>query len=146
MDTFEDDNPKNLYVIRRKLAALRMPPGPIGNHCHYQYSVGDFEVWIYTRKTGIYQSQSNKDRQEMIENDSIVKHDKVNVSLYEWQGQDKVKVRYHVDLERDTRFSHYQPIKYAEWPGYSKGDDMPLPHLCELIKYLYRISNLTAFL
>lgn len=48
-----------------------------------------------------------------------------------------------INLEKDLRFKGYSPIKYKEFEGLSNGQEMPIAHLCELIKYLYRLNKLS---
>ena len=79
--------------------------------------------------------------------DRIIHHDVLDVSLYEFKRhQDGGSYETYIDLEKDSRFKNYQPIKYSEFAGYSTGREMPINHLCELVKYLHRLSNLSAFL
>lgn len=135
MDTFEDDNPKNIYVIKRKLADLK----PIGNH-RWEFVVGNFSIFIYPYETGDVPPGQI---------DTPVRHDKLNVILNE---KTKTNVVSSVSLRDDPRFKNYEPIQYnvIETPNgkinLSNGDNMPLLQLCELIRYLYRLSNLTAFM
>jgi hypothetical protein len=68
-----------------------------------------------------------------------------NVYLTEAKKMFEGRVHTFIRLEDDYRFKNHKPIKYHELPGYSSGDDMPLEHLCELIKYLYRLCDLSAF-
>jgi len=136
METFEDDHPKNLYVIRRKLAALQKILG----RNHYEYYVGNFSLVIFTYPV-----------QEMppAEPDSIVKHNTVSVNLRE---TNKSGMTTSISLRDDSRFRNYEPIQYnvVQTPtgltNLSDGQAMPISHLCELIRYLHRLSNLTAFI
>lgn len=125
-----NENTKNLYIIRRRLAERVKRPG-----MHFfDYFVGNFLVKIRTPA-------------ERNSNDRITFHDILEVSLSE-------EMRYPngnpydspVDLERDSRFKNYKPIKYHEIAGFSDGREMPINHLCELIIYLHRLSNLSAFM
>lgn len=132
METFEDDNPKNLYVIRRKLGAIT--PDANGEWIYY---VGHFIVHI-----------TPNDHQGPVGPEKcILSYQRLNVHLYE-------KMRSNFDsiyMPHDVRFMDYQSIMYDVFHGpngplnLSDGRDMPITHLCELIKYLYRLSNLTAF-
>lgn len=126
-----NENTKNLYIIRRRLAERVQRPGiPF-----FDYFVGNFLIKIKTRAPHGNSS------------DRITFHDILDVSLSE-------EMRYSngnpydapIDLERDSRFKSYQPIKYHEISGYSSGREMPINHLCELIIYLHRLSNLSAFM
>jgi hypothetical protein len=136
MDTFEDDHPKNIYVIRRKLAGLQKVPG----RSHYEMDIGNFTVVIYT-----YQILDTPPP----EPDSIVMHKEVSVVLNE---RTKAGITSSVSLRDDTRFKTYEPIQYnvittpSGSINLSDGQNMPITHLCELIRYLHRLSNLTAFM
>jgi hypothetical protein len=121
-----DNEVKNLYVIKRRLADLKTL-----QYGGFEYHVGDFVVKIYT--------QPFKGMNTIDKNDCIVKHEKVNVLLNELNKRNGFYER--VNLENDPRFSNYEPIKYDDW----NGDNMPILQLCELIKYLHRLSKLTIF-
>jgi hypothetical protein len=137
MDTTldQEEYAKNIYVIRRKLSELRLYSG-----C-YQFDVGNFQVNMYPRDI--------QDVRPDDPYDSVLKHEKVDVSLFEKSA----KTNHHVivDLRSDTRFNNYKPIMYNTFESpsgivnLSDGRQMPILHLCELIRYLYRLSNLTAF-
>lgn len=137
MERFEDENPKNLYVIRRKLAELR----PIRGAGHYEYVVGRYTVHIFSY--GIQEAPSTDPA------DNLVKHESVNVVLNE---TDKSGAVSSISLRDDPPFRSYQPIWYdvIETPNgkinMGNGDRMPINALCELIKYLHRLTNLTAFM
>ncbi len=135
MDTFEDDNPKNIYVIRRKLAALKP------NRGHYEYPVGNYTVHIYTYATQDVPTGEESD---------LLKHEKLHVVLNETS---KSGVTDSISLRDDPLFKDYEPIQYhvITTPtggkiNLSNGEDMPIGHLCELIRYLHRLSNLKAFM
>ncbi len=135
MDTFEDDNPKNIYVIMRKLADLK----PI-NGTRWEYVVGRFIVNIYPYEIGDVPPGQV---------DTPVRHEKVSVVVNETT---KSGVTSSVSLRDDPRFKNYEPIQYNVMVtpngkiNLSNGDNMPILHLCELIRYLHRLSNLTAFM
>lgn len=134
MDTFEDDNPKNIYVIRRKLAALKPVRG------HYEYYVGGYTVHIYT-----YAIQDVPDDHEI----NLLDYQTLNVVLNETT---KSGVTSSISLRDDPQFKNYEPIQYnrIETPNgiinLSNGENMPITQLCELIRYLHRLSNLKAFM
>jgi hypothetical protein len=136
MERFEDDNPKNLYVIRRKLAELR----PIRGSGRYEYPVGRYTVHIYVM--GIQDTPPDQPG-------NLMTYDKLGVVLNETDKSGKTS---SINLREDPLFKNYEPIQYnvIETPNgkinLSNGDGMPLLHLCELIKYLYRLTNLTAFM
>lgn len=128
-----NENTRNLYIIKRRLAERKKFHG----QDHWEYYVGDFIVKIFANRI-----------QEHIDygpNDSIVNHNILDVNLYELQRSSSGKVETYLDLERDSRFATYKPIKYSEYPGYSTGKEMPLVTLLELVKYLHRLSNLVIF-
>jgi hypothetical protein len=138
METFEEDNPKNIYVIRRKLAALKAVRG------HYEYPVGNYTVHIYT-----YSIQDVPDNLSS-EEDNLLKHEKFHVVL---NVTTKSGVTSSISLRDDPLFKDYEPIQYdvISTPtggriNLSSGENMPIGHLCELIRYLHRLSNLTAFM
>lgn len=126
-----NDNTKNLYIIRRRLAERVQRPGvPF-----FDYFVGNFVIKIRTPAPS-----SNT-------NDRITFHDILEVSLYEEQRASNGRLYDSpISLERDSRFQNYKPIKYHETVGFSDGRKMPINHLCELIIYLHRLSNLSAFM
>lgn len=139
MDTTLDQEEfaKNIYIIRRKLSELR----PCANRSdRWEYRVNNFNVVIYAYEIGdVPPSQM----------DSLLRFDKVNVVLNEFNKQgDGI----FVSLRDDSRFKNYEPIQYdiITTPNgrlnISNGDNMPILQLCELIRYLYRLSNLTAFM
>lgn len=135
MDTFEDDNPKNIYVIKRKLADLK----PYGGH-RWEMSIGNFTVVMFPYETGDVPPGQV---------DTPVRHEKLSVVLNE---RTKGGTTSSVSLRDDQRFKNYEPIQYnvIETPNgkinLSNGDNMPLLQLCELIRYLHRLSGLTAFM
>ena len=81
-----------------------------------------------------------------IENDAITKHGTFRIVLHEYSKLIADQYDY-IDLLNDDRFRNYQPIQYniVNHINFSDGTHMPLLYLCELIRYLYRLSDLTAF-
>lgn len=132
-----NENVKNLYVIKRKLAELKKRPG----YNDYVYYIGNFALHMYTN--------SIQDPARLDPNDSLVKHEKLDITLHEIT---KNKTDHLIDLRGDSRFKEYRPIIYNFWEGpngivnLSDGREMPLIFVCELIKYLHRLSKLTAFI
>lgn len=118
---------KNLYVIKQRLANLKTL-----KYGGFEYVVGNFIVKIYT--------QPFKGMNVVDKDDCIMKHEKVNVLLDELNKRTGFYER--VNLETDSRFKDYPPLKYDDW----NGDNMPIIQLCELIKYLHRLNNLKVFL
>lgn len=133
----KEENAKNIYVIRHKLGGLK----PVaGRSDRWEYAVGNFIVVMYC-----YDIQETPPSQI----DNPLKHTHLDVILNEYK---KDGTGNKVSLRDDPRFKNYEPIQYnvIESPGgrlnLSNGDKMPVPHLCELIRYLHRLSNLTAFM
>lgn len=151
-----DDNPKNLYVIKHRLSELKKYPA---DSC-FHYHVGDFIVKIFTHKlqesNDVYHQMAqwvvdpDKDwNRNESPDDCITKHDKVDVNLYEWQrstSSHETRWEVIINMDVDSRFKDYQPIKHsAKYMFNETGIGMPILNLCELIKYLHRLSNLTVF-
>lgn len=131
-----NDNTRNTYIIRRKLAELRKRP----DENYFDYWVGDkFRVLIYTREI---QDLGNDDP-----NDRILSHATVDVSVYDVKKMPDgfLSTTNFIYLDKDSRFTNYEPIQHLK---YSKatGRQMPINNVCELIKYLHIISKLTVFL
>lgn len=133
----KDENAKNIYVIRHKLGNLKPCRGSGGR---WEYGIGQFNVVIFVYDIGdVPRDQA----------DNLLKFEKVDVVLNEFTKDGAAS---SVRLNDDSRFKNYEPIQYnvIESPGgrinLSNGDKMPILHLCELIRYLHRLSNLTAFM
>jgi hypothetical protein len=132
----QEEYAKNIYVIRHKLAELMKSP----NQSHYSYRVGRFALSIFT-----YKIQD----EPPVEPDSILRHKTVSIVLNETTVSGATS---SVSIRDDSRFKNYEPIQYniiktpSGCVNISNGDAMPILHLCELIRYLHRLSNLTAFM
>lgn len=132
--TMEDEDPKNIDVIRRKLAALKVERG------HYMYHVGGYTLHMY-----IHEIQDVPPEGEM----NLGYADRINVVLNETT---KSGVTSSISLRDDPLFKNYEPIQYnlIQTPNgkinLSNGDSMPIHHVCELIRYLHRLSGLKAFM
>jgi hypothetical protein len=132
----KEEYAKNIYVIRHKLALLK-PCAGRGDR--WEYRVGNFNVVMFAYDIGDVPPHM----------DSILRFKEVDVILNEYSKNDTVS---SVSLRDDPRFKSYEPIQYnvIESPNgkinISNGDKMPILHLCELIRYLHRLSNLTAFM
>jgi hypothetical protein len=137
MDTTldQEEYAKNIYIIKRKLSELKA----IGGH-RWEYAVGNFVVVMYPYEIGDVPPKQM---------DSPVRHEKLSIVLNEKAKTGTVS---SVSMRDDSRFKNYEPIQYnvIESPNgkinLSNGDNMPLLHVCELIRYLHRLSNLTAFM
>lgn len=136
MDTTLDkeENSKNIYVIRRKLSTLKR-----SSRSHFEYKIGIFTLNIFTHNNS----------SEPTDSPNLLDYEKVYVLLNETSKSGIVST---VSIRDDNRFKNYKPIQYnvIETPNgtinLSDGDNMPIVHLCELISYLHRLSNLTAFM
>lgn len=136
MTDFSENN-KNLYVIKRQLAELKKT-----GSC-FEYYVGQFKIQIFTDR--IQEHTSPPD-------DIITLHEVVDINLSEevklinLPGCPTISKGYQIiSLVKDLRFKDYQPIKYTDPISLSTGQLMPIITLCELCKYLHRLSNLSAF-
>ena len=131
----QDQYAKNIYVIRHKLGELQ----PINGH-RWEYQAGHFSVHMYCYDAGDVPP-------EQLSN--VLSYKTLSVVVNEHTKDGKVS---SVSLRDDSRFKDYEPIQYnvIESPGgrinLSNGDNMPITHLCELIRYLHRLSNLAAFM
>ena len=124
------DNVNNIYVIKRNLAILKRfePEG------HFEYTVGKFILKIFTHRVGSSPT-SNK-------NDRITSYEKVDVNLYEKNGTD---IFDYIKPYNDSRLLNCPAINF-EGSNFYDLSGIPVINLCELIKFLYKISNLSAFL
>jgi hypothetical protein len=136
-----EENAKNIYVIKHKLSELQLKPGM---NC-YNYHVGKFIVRIFTPK-----SRKAVHSTAIREHERITNHKEVTVNLYEIRNMKDLDYNHigtyenPINLGGDERFKNYEPIKVKGY--YDSRGKMSLIQLCELIRYLYRLSNLTAFL
>jgi hypothetical protein len=105
----------NIFQIRQTLKGLKKKPWK----SYYRYNIGNFELDIYPYHSFASVGESG--------------HADV-YTRYRKYGRDV-----SVNLEKDYRFKHYKPIKYAA-AGCSTGTRMPIYNLCHLIKYLYSIT------
>ena len=130
----EEDNLKNVYIIKRRLADLK------------EKSPGQFVY--YVDNSFIINIYLNDDIRES--DDRITNHGDVNIAVYEVYRILLNNGNYHssqlyLNLDMDPRFKNYKPIQYHEFPWCNTGKHIPIMYLCELIKYLHRLSNLSAF-
>lgn len=130
----EEENPKNIDVIRRKLAALKVVRG------HYEYHVGGYTLHMY-----IHGIQDVPPEGEM----NLSHAERINVVLNETT---KSGITSSISLRDDPLFKNYEPIQYnvittpSGKINLSTGDSMPFACVCELIRYLHRLSDLKAFM
>lgn len=147
----KEENAKNIYVIKRKLSELRRVPAQV----YYEYEVGSFVVRMYVRNPSEPEYYRPLDLSNM--NESLTSFDKMDVDLYQKvrdqgsDGQEWTRLE-GIILQVDPRFKDYEPIRYDVFEheygtvNLSNGKQMPLIKVCELIRYLHRLSNLAAFL
>lgn len=146
-DVFDkEESAKNIYVIKHKLGGLTR--GPTENH--FEWPIGHFVVKIYPKEIQDLQSAyvylpppTGKTAKQP---DCILRHDHVDVHVTEFSPNDNGGT--YINLNTDPRFRDFKPIQYHVAGNINLGDgrNMPILHLCELIRYLHRLSNLTAFL
>lgn len=137
MDTTLDkeENAKNIYVIRRKLATLKST-----NSSYYEYDVGGrFSVRMWAKNDG---------------RSCVLNHETIDTNVIEWGPKDdesETRVGTYLDLRTDPRLKDFKPIWYKTFDGpngtinLGDGKDMPIAHICELIRLLHRLANLTVF-
>ncbi len=115
--------------ILKELSLLK----PVPPQHNFEYTVGNFFLQIYSNYNNNY--------------DKILDHKYLDVIIFETRPliYNLDKGRFYINPEIDFRFKKYEPIKYADWPGASQGQNMPLDKLIELIKYLYAIPKLLIF-
>ncbi len=153
MENWEDENPKNIYVIGRKLATYAMLPGEE----KWVMPIGNFELHINIRLDDIFKLTNSRPynvaKRSVVRDCKITDFEKFNVDLFEYHSKDDLSSMDYIYLNQDSRFKNYQPIQYdvIETPtggrlNQSDGKKIPLLHLMELIRLLHRLSNLTAFL
>lgn len=141
MERFEDENPKNIYVIRRNLSNLKRWEGEQGWQLPH---IGNFRLKVQLTPEEYWVYKDKKD-------DSLIAHERVDVYLYEVSKSSNTEQ--FIDLRTDPRFKNYEPIFYniLETPSGTQinqgdGRNMPQVQLYELIRLLIRLSNLTAFM
>jgi hypothetical protein len=134
----KEENSKNIYVIRHKLSELKKITG----RSYYEWRIGPFVVRIFNRA----------DEHNI---PYITQCEMVDVEIREASRRDDQEVLDNViSLKEDSRFKNYKPIQYNTWKNpddghiinFSDGDNIPISYLCELIRYLHRLANLTAFM
>lgn len=128
-----NDNIKNLYIIKKKLSDVKIHP----SHGYFKYYVGDsFLVKMFPGK------------QFPIPREYVSQYQRLDVSVYSLVKDKKdpnLLNEIQVHIENDPRFKNYKPIQYADHSWNNNGHRMPILHLCELIKHLYRLANLEIF-
>lgn len=131
------ENAKNFYLARRQLAELKCRE----HESQFTYYVGNFILRIQTDVTCSHNRPLIEENTYVYVDDNILKHTTVEVYPYEViRG-----VEQYITLDMDPRFKNYEPIRYAGPYDRNVGSKMPINALCELIKYLSKLSDLSAF-
>jgi hypothetical protein len=135
----KEEHAKNIYVIKHNLNDLKMKPGTF----YYELEIGPFILQIFADKVHGFPKY-------------LAQCEMVDVRLYELERKEEGKAQgfHSLVLNHDPRFKNYKPIMYNFWTNpndghiinMSSGDNMPILYLCELIRYLHRLANLTAFM
>jgi hypothetical protein len=138
-DIFDkEEHAKNIYVIKHKLADLKMPPYTN----HYEWQIGSYLIKMFPTQDQDHLGEPPQ---------YLTQYEKVDVQVYKVskrKGNNQEKI---IDLQSDPLFCKYRPIMYNTFEGphgtvnLSNGRDMPMYHLCELIRYLHRLANLAVF-
>jgi len=136
-DLFDkEEHAKNLYVIKHKLGDLKKVP--YGNH--FEWQIGHYVVKIFCAKHG--------DPSPLF----ITQCEKVDVHVYEVSRREGKEQEKLLDLLNEPLFKNYKPIQYntIQTPNgtinLSDGSEIPITYLCELIRYLHRLANLSVFM
>jgi hypothetical protein len=146
MERWEDDNPQNLYVIRRKLSTYKMLPGGT----NWEFRIGCFFLVVNLISDDYWKITNQGNSPERLSNIRITDQEKFHVDLYE--DFNHSSSRNFLYINKDFRFKDHQPIQYnvIQTPtggqiNQSDGRNMPLLQLTELIRLLHRLSNLAVF-
>lgn len=124
------------------------------NSTFYELGVGRYLIRVWTPT-----SKSHNFRDEALKHDRISIHPTVDVHLIELHkhpNQDSLPydgtIEVHLDLREVEPFKSNQDLWYKTFRSpnglinLGNGDDMPVTQLCELIRFLHRLSNLSAFM
>ncbi len=143
-----DENLNNSYLVKRRLATLRKLPG---DKC-YHLKVGDFHIRLFTNAD--YSNPPNKELPRVTDYKNVTLEIWEDVSSYDtkrtsyWESvKGGIGKRAKVELSKDYRFAdYYSECKYTkdEW-DWQQGRLMPISVICDIIKYVDRIVELTAF-
>lgn len=128
----KEENAKNIYVIKHKLSELKRrnndPSSP------FIWEIGAYVLYIYTPDA--YDPQ--KDFVWVPTKLYITQHDQVKISLSELVNRyDNHNTSIPISLDSDPRLKNFN-LKI--------GGTITIIQLCELIRYLHRLSNLAVFL
>lgn len=152
MENFEEENPNSINAIRRKLSTYKILNSSVSA---WAFSIGIFELRVRLIADD-YRHYSEEDSHGFkdLTKANMLDYEKFEVDLCEHNHNDESSRRMYryIYLNRDPRFKDHAPIQYdiIKTPtggriNQSDGHNMPLLHLCELIRLLNRLSNLTAF-
>ena len=126
----------DIKAIREKLGTMKKVPG----RDFYAWKAGRFMLHIFTSPRSFQTDET------------ILRHETVDINVNEvWISPLGNQITNYISIRDDEPFKYYEPIQYNTviTPNgrinLSDGRDMPIAHLCELIRYLHRLSNLTAF-
>lgn len=135
----KEEYAKNIYLIKHKLGELKRVPFT----SYFEWRIGPFGIKMWTGRFGDYESEPPQ---------YLTLCSEIDVQIYEILRENNKECERFVNLQADPRFCNYKPIQYdvIKTPNgeinRSDGNDMPITYVCELIRYLYRLANLTAFL
>lgn len=120
----------------------------------YELGIGRFIIRVFTPTT-----QSHTFSDDALKYDRISLHPTVDIHLIELHkhpNQDNLSydgtIEVHLDLREVEPFKSNTALWYNTFQSpngvinLSDGSKMPISHLCELIRFLHRLSNLTAFM
>lgn len=131
---FINEYTNNIYIIKRRLSELKRA----GIYTCFRYCVGDFVLKIFTAES--------YPLKEPFQDKNILQYQAVDINLYEYKRLNNgILAEQPVNLDSDIRFKDYKPIKYIVPMNSLPWRHMPIIKLCELIKYLHKLTNLAAF-
>lgn len=149
MDTTLDkeENQKNIYVIKRNLSTYKMLPGERS----WTLNIGQFRLSIKLCIDDYWGVTAHGNNVVALSHVNIIDFDIFDIDLTECANKED-NIGKYVYINRDHRFKDYLPIQYnvIETPtggriNQSDGKNIPLLHLMELIRLLYRLNNLAVF-
>lgn len=137
-----EENLNNSYLVKRRLSTLRKLPG---DAC-YILDVERFSVRMYTNA-----EFSNPPNREL----PLLNYKTVTVEVWEDMGPDTssiytggiIHMRREINFSTDYRFKNFVEEKTTnqEWRATRSRAEMSIVTLCDFIKYVDRIVELTAF-
>lgn len=128
----------NIYFIKQELSKLRR----WGSAFEAYYIDHKFVVKIFCPLDEYGVRSLSR-----LSHDHITQYEKIDVNVYDLfkDGSES-----YINLDTDPRFKDYTPIQHpTNFAGnpvvIRTGIGMPIINLCELIKYLHRLSKISAF-